>query len=107
MHDDLAGHACGCLSIITHTEHTPRPVLNPGPTMSPAALDKPADLTLWPTNPPARVATGRSFSTLREALTEAATAINIGYAQPWIITEDGDILAPNWIKANTDERHLQ
>jgi hypothetical protein len=63
-------------------------------------LDKPADLTLWPSHAPAQIADARSYPTLRAALAAAAEAIKAEDAAPWIITENGDILAPNWIRAN-------
>jgi hypothetical protein len=70
-------------------------------------LDKPADLTVWPGHTPARVADARRFPTLRAALAAAAEAIYAEGAKPWIITESGDILAPNWIRANTGTSRLQ
>ena len=63
-------------------------------------LDKRAELTVWPTYEPAHTVKGREFSTLREALEVAAQALEAEGEQPWIITEDGDILSPHWIKAN-------
>lgn len=64
-------------------------------------LDQPADLTLWPSDPPSRMADSHSFPTLRAALAAAAVAIDAQNAKPWIITQSGDILAPNWIRAHT------
>ena len=75
--------------------------------MTRADLDKRAELTVWPGQGPARVAQGHEFMTLREALAAAAEAIDAEDAQPWIITEDGDILSPRWIKANTEVPSLQ
>ncbi len=75
--------------------------------MNATALDKPADLTLWPAHSPKHVATGRSFDTLREALAVAVAAIRSEDARPWIITEEGDILAPSWISANAAGQRLQ
>ncbi len=69
--------------------------------MMPTDLDRPAELTLWPGYAPARVADSRSFPTLRAALAAAVAAIDAEDASPWIITEDGDILAPGWIRANS------
>ena len=63
-------------------------------------LDRRAELTIWPGHQPAHTARGREFSTLRDALAAAANAINTDDAQPWIVTEQGDILSPNWIRAN-------
>ena len=64
-------------------------------------LDQPAELTLWPGHAPAHAAEMRSFPTLRAALAAAAAAIDVQDAIPWIITDSGDILAPNWIRAYT------
>ncbi|MBE7199259.1 MAG: hypothetical protein INR70_15865 [Parafilimonas terrae] len=75
--------------------------------MTPADLDMRAELTVWPRRSPGRSAEGRPFATLREALAVAAQAIEAEDAQPWIITEAGDILSPRWIRANTLGRALQ
>ncbi len=68
--------------------------------MTLADLDQPADLTLWPSDAPAHVAATCRFSSLRAALAAADEAIDAESATPWIITDAGDILAPNWIRAN-------
>jgi hypothetical protein len=68
--------------------------------MTPADLDKRAELTVWPSCALGRSAQGRPFATLREALAAAAEAIATQNAQPWIITEEGDVLSPRWIRAN-------
>ncbi|MCJ2069921.1 hypothetical protein MKK75_14145 [Methylobacterium sp. J-030] len=75
--------------------------------MTPADLDKRAELTVWPKRGPGRSAQGRPFATLREALAVAVHAIEAEDAQPWIITEAGDILSPRWIRANGLPRALQ
>ncbi|MDF2597395.1 hypothetical protein [Methylobacterium brachiatum] len=75
--------------------------------MTPADLDKRAELTVWPSRSLGRSAQGRPFATLREALAAAAEAIAADDAQPWIITEAGDVLSPRWIRANTESRALQ
>ena len=36
--------------------------------------------------------------TLREAIEAAAGALSDPAKQPWIITEDGEVLSPNWIR---------
>lgn len=76
-------------------------------SMTRADLDKRAELTVWPGQGPAYVAQGHEFPTLREALAAAAQAMDAVGAQPWIITEDGDILAPGWIRANAASYRLQ
>ena len=63
-------------------------------------LNKPAELTLWSSRNPAHTVKGRHFSTLRAALAAAAEAMDAGEAQPWIITDAGDILAPSWIASH-------
>ncbi|RYE97779.1 MAG: hypothetical protein EOO77_38440, partial [Oxalobacteraceae bacterium] len=55
-------------------------------------LDKRAALTVWLGHGPAHVAQGHEFPTLRQALAAAAEVIDAEDVQPWIITEDGDIL---------------
>jgi hypothetical protein len=59
-----------------------------------------AELTILPGHKPAHTAQGREFPTLRDALTAAANAISTDDAQPGIVTEQGDILSPNWNRAN-------
>lgn len=68
--------------------------------MTRSDLDNRAELTVWPANTPAHTVHGREFLTLRDALAAAADAISTDDAQPWIVTEQGDILSPNWIRAN-------
>jgi hypothetical protein len=63
-------------------------------------LNRPAELTLWSSRNPAHTAKGRRFATLRAALAVAAEAMDAGEAQPWIITDAGDILAPSWIASH-------
>jgi hypothetical protein len=62
-------------------------------------LDRRAELTIWGGNTPAHTALSQEFSTLRDALTAAANAISTDDARPWIVTEEGDLLSPNWIRA--------
>lgn len=73
--------------------------------MTRADLDKRAELTVWPGHADAHTAAGRTYRTLREALTAAAAVIETG--NPWIITEAGDILSPHWIRANSRVQRLQ
>jgi hypothetical protein len=76
-------------------------------SMTRADLDKRAELTVWPGQGPAHDAQGHEFPTLREALAAAAEAIDAEDAQPWIITEDGDILSPRWVRAAMASGRLQ
>ena len=67
--------------------------------METAARERPADLPHWRTTPSASpLAEPERFGTLREALTAAAGALRDPAKQPWIITEEGEILSPNWIR---------
>ncbi len=63
-------------------------------------LDRPANLTVWNTNPQATKAVEPvAFATLRAALREARRALMVPDQQPWITTADGVILTPAWLKA--------
>ena len=63
-------------------------------------LNRPAELTIWSSRTPSHTAEGRRFPTLRAALAAATEAMDVGDAQPWIITDAGDILAPSWIASH-------
>ena len=66
--------------------------------METEALERPADLTIWRTAPAsAPLAQPERCKTLREASEAAAGALADPAKQPWIITEEGEILSPNWI----------
>jgi hypothetical protein len=65
-------------------------------------LDKRAQLTIWPRAEAVQIQQGREFATLREALTVAVDALHDPEARPWIVTQDGDILSPHWIQANSN-----
>lgn len=67
--------------------------------METEALERPADLTIWRTVPAsAPLAQPERYGTLREAIAAAAGALSDPAKQPWIITEEGEILSPNWIR---------
>jgi hypothetical protein len=67
--------------------------------METEALERPADLTIWRTAPAsAPLAQPERYGTLREAIAAAASALTDPAKQPWIITEEGEILSPNWIR---------
>jgi hypothetical protein len=67
--------------------------------METEALERPADLTIWRTAPAsAPLAQPARYGTLREAIAAAAGALTDPAKQPWIITEEGEILSPNWIR---------
>ena len=65
-------------------------------------LDKRAELTIWLEAGTGQTRQGREFATLREALCAAVDALHDPEARPWIVTEEGDILSPYWIRANHD-----
>jgi hypothetical protein len=75
--------------------------------VTPADLNQRAELTIWPSQHPARTAEGLTFATLREALAAAAQTIEAEDAQTWIITESGKILSPRWIRATVASGRLQ
>jgi hypothetical protein len=67
--------------------------------METEALERPADLTIWRTVPASSpLAQPARYDTLREAIAAAAGALTDPAKQPWIITEEGEILSPNWIR---------
>ena len=68
-------------------------------------LDKRAQLTIWPGAELAQRRQAQEFATLREALCAAVDALHDPEARPWIVTEEGDILSPRWIRANRDVAH--
>ena len=63
-------------------------------------LDSPAELTIWSGTGGRLLAKPKRFDRLSDALT-AARAHSDPSAQPWIVTEDGDMLAPSWIRSQT------
>jgi len=76
----------------------PLSIKEQGP-METEALERPADLTIWRTTPVSSpVAQPERYDTLREAIKAAAGALTDPAKQPWIITEEGEILSPNWIR---------
>lgn len=67
--------------------------------METEALERPAALALWRTGPTtAPMGPPRRFASLREAIAAAASALADPFVQPWIVTEEGDMLAPTWIR---------
>ena len=67
--------------------------------METEALERPADLALWRTGPAtAPMGPPKRFASLREAIAAAVSALSEPGIQPWIVTEDGDMLAPTWIR---------
>lgn len=68
--------------------------------METEALDRPADLAVWPTLMSGAVqAVSTHYASLREALSAAARVLADPSKQPWIVTEDGEMLAPVAIRA--------
>lgn len=63
------------------------------------ALSRPAALKIWHVGP-ARFfpAEPKQFASLSEAIAAAVDTLTEPGRQPWIVTEDGDLLPPNWIR---------
>ncbi|WP_336486646.1 hypothetical protein [Methylobacterium nigriterrae] len=67
--------------------------------METEALERPADLKIWHAMPACfSPAQPERFGSLREAIAAAAAALDDPDKQPWIVTSDGDLLAPIWIR---------
>ena len=69
--------------------------------METEVLERPATLKIWLAGPgqffpsePAR------FSSLREAIAAAADCLSDTGRDPWIVTEEGDLMPPNWIRTH-------
>lgn len=69
-------------------------------------LDQRASLSLWPAGRPGGAVPGREFATVREAIAAAAPALREAGTTPWIVTEDGSILRPEWIRLQARALHL-
>ncbi|GEO98525.1 hypothetical protein GCM10007887_32330 [Methylobacterium haplocladii] len=68
--------------------------------METEALERPADLAVWPAFAgDAARAVSTHYASLREALSAAAQVLADPTKQPWIVTEDGEMLAPVAIRA--------
>ncbi|GJE45287.1 hypothetical protein [Methylobacterium soli] len=64
------------------------------------ALERPADLAIWSLGRVnSLLVQPERFNSLREAIIAAAGVLSDHSKQPWIITEEGDLLPPNWIRA--------
>ncbi|GLS48591.1 hypothetical protein GCM10007885_14350 [Methylobacterium gnaphalii] len=67
--------------------------------METEALERPADLAVWPAlTESAAQMVSTHYASLREALAAAARVLADSSRQPWIITEDGEMLAPTAIR---------
>ncbi|MGH1575133.1 hypothetical protein ACRAWG_36420 [Methylobacterium sp. P31] len=64
----------------------------------PGNPDKRIHLTIWPNSGPAESAESRDFPTLEAALKAATAVMKAQKGQPWIITAEGNILSPRWIR---------
>jgi hypothetical protein len=63
--------------------------------METEALERPADLAIWPALAEgAAQVVSTHYASLREALAAAARVLADSSRQPWIVTEDGEMLAP-------------
>lgn len=71
--------------------------------MDPHALSRPAKLLIWRTG---LDSTGLheacTYATLEAAIAAAAAFLADADAYPWIVTEDGEILTPQWIATYLD-----
>lgn len=73
-------------------------------TIEPEDLQRPASLTLWPSEPDApKAVEPRSYPTLQEALHEAGLAMSDDGATAWIITASGLLLSPAWLRGHLGE----
>ena len=65
------------------------------------AFERPAALSVWPAAPAAAPLSGPTpYATLSAALRAAAEAMSGTGAQAWIVTEEGELLAPAWIRGH-------
>lgn len=63
------------------------------------ALSRPAALKIWHVEPAHFFPTEpEQFASLHEAIAAAVDTLSEPGRQPWIVTEDGDLLPPNWIR---------
>ena len=63
------------------------------------ALERPADLAIWCAVTANWLLTvPERFDSLQEAIVAATSTLSDSSKQPWIITEDGEMLPPNWIR---------
>lgn len=71
--------------------------------MDPHAMRRPAKLLIWRTG---LDSTGLheacTYPTLAEAIAAAAAFLGNDDTYPWIVTEDGEILTPQWIATYLD-----
>ncbi|WP_336492736.1 hypothetical protein [Methylobacterium nigriterrae] len=67
--------------------------------METEAFERPASLKVWHAEPehffPAEP---ERFGSLREAIAAAGDILVEPGRHPWIVTEEGDLLPPNWIR---------
>ena len=63
-----------------------------------SGLDQRASLAVWPPDQPGGAVSSEEFLTLREALHAAAGLLSDPEKRPWIVTEEGAILRPGWIR---------
>ena len=72
--------------------------------MEPEVLERPAQLKLW-CSVAAKwlLVLPDRFDTVHEAIAAASKALSIPSNQPWIVTEDGEILSPNWVRVHLNQ----
>lgn len=68
--------------------------------METEAFNRPASLKIWHAGPehffPAEP---EQFASLSEAIAAAADTLAVPGRQPWIVTDEGELLPPNWIRS--------
>jgi hypothetical protein len=69
------------------------------------ALERPAALRIWHAGAARYVPTQpRQFPSLREAIAAAACTLPDPDRHPWIVTAEGELLPPTWIRGRLRER---
>ncbi|MDR7035801.1 MULTISPECIES: hypothetical protein [Methylobacterium] len=62
------------------------------------ALDRPADLRIWHVAPTPAAGRPKRFGSLRDAIAAAAESLSAPGVEPWIVTDEGELLSPTWIQ---------
>ncbi|WP_457108598.1 hypothetical protein [Methylobacterium sp. P5_C11] len=64
-------------------------------------LERPASLKVWHEGAARFLSRHpKRFDSLREAIAAAAAVLSHPDRHPWIVTADGDLLPPNWIRGS-------
>ncbi|AWN43113.1 hypothetical protein [Methylobacterium durans] len=62
------------------------------------ALERPADLQIWHVVPAPAASRRKRFGSLRDAIAAAAETLSAPGVEPWIVTDEGELLSPTWIQ---------